>query len=738
MLSSTEFIQFILSGESKPSAAVAAPSEAALPEGFEGFDSGSKPGGGPADSASFARRLLEAAGFGLPALVQRDSVIRSSDAVARYLPERASYWPKTSTRPYQTLLFETRLTHRELLAIPAFRSRSLSHLDIVEDALARLVSEALEGFQKGGEGVTADVRKGRKDETLCIVSIVDERDGESVRLICFGTQNKQGEGLETFQLTEQTRFWDPQLAREHLGLLYERQFKRLAGADWQDAFTTTEERKQAEKLLDICTRKSPKKHDIQEGVLDLLDIIAKGFGLRKKPNTERRLQAFELPSDHDIGIDPEERESSFGGQNPFGGVTLRDERSRLLGYIVYPLKTKADAARLRKHLEENNRFHNVLVVYPDEEQASLELWQGHEQLTGKLRKGRGYRDAADVVNLLSRFFVVSKARVRNPSELAEELAFRARYLHRLALRQLAEERKKGPLRELFTAFSDALLHDQPEDLFADAYAQTLTYGLLAARWLSKDDQKATEARFTRQLAAEYLPATSPFLREFFKSVLQAGFEVKLTWLLDDIAALLDRIDVDLVFSRALDLHQALSTDPIIHFYEPFLAAYDANQRRDRGVYYTPDAVVRYMVALSDSALRQFAPGGHSLTSGRVRVIDPATGTGTFLREVVRYAGAHGASASTLSKVVESLRGLEIMVAPYAICHLRLALALASLKQAHTVRVHLADTLGRPAAPPPDLFREVSRTSQGGRGGKRSKRRADLDLGDRESSVQEQQ
>jgi hypothetical protein len=171
MLSSTEFIQFILSGESKPSAAVAAPSEAALPEGFEGFDSGNKPAGGPTDSASFARRLLEAAGFGLPALVQRDSVIRSSDAVARYLPERASYWPKTSTRPYQTLLFETLLTHRELLAIPAFRSRSLSHLDIVEDALARLVSEALDGFQRGGEGVTADVRKGRKDETLCIVSI---------------------------------------------------------------------------------------------------------------------------------------------------------------------------------------------------------------------------------------------------------------------------------------------------------------------------------------------------------------------------------------------------------------------------------------------------------------------------------------------------------------------------------------------------------------------------------------
>ena len=170
------------------------------------------------------------------------------------------------------------------------------------------------------------------------------------------------------------------------------------GYGWQEAFTTTEERKQAAKLLAVCTRKAPRKHDIQESVLNLLDTIAKGFGLRKRPKTERRLQAFDLPPDHDIGIDPEERKSSFGGTNPLGGVTLRDERSRLLGYIVYPLKNATHASRLRKHLRKNNRFHNVLVVYPDEKQASLELWQGGEQLTGKLRKGQGYRDAADVVS----------------------------------------------------------------------------------------------------------------------------------------------------------------------------------------------------------------------------------------------------------------------------------------------------------------------------------------------------
>ena len=437
--------------------------------------------------------------------------------------------------------------------------------------------------------------------------------------------------------------------------------------------------------------------------------MRKALDSRRSPILNARLQAFELPSDHDIGIDPEERAGKFGGHNPFGGVTLRDERSRLLGYIIYPLKTKGDATRLRQHLEANNSFHNVLVVYPDQDHASLELWQGREPLTGKLRQGHGYKDAAEVVNLLSRFFVVSKAKVKNPGDLAEELAFRAQYLRRLALHQLSEERKGGRLRELFEAFSVALIHTQTESDFADTYAQTLTYGLLAARWLAKDRSPDIDRRFTRQVAVDYLPTTSPFLRDFFADVLQAGFEAKLTWLLDDIAALLERIDVGFVFRESVDLNHALSVDPIIHFYEPFLAAYDADQRRDRGVYYTPDAIVRYMVASADRAASTESPHLGSLCSGQRRIVDPAAGTGTFLREVLRYCDAHGATPNTLDRLVRSLRGLELMAAPYTICHLRLALAVnAILPSKHAspaIGVHLADTLDPAIEPPPTLFRE---------------------------------
>lgn len=746
MLSSADFIQFILNGGGGPVPMPGEPSSSALPDGFEGFDAeAEQPSTGEGGTTSFARRLLEAAGFGLAQLVERNSVIRSSDAVASFLPERAAYWPKTATRPYQTLLFEAAMTSGELLKIPAFRNTELRHLDDLEAALARLVSEALDGFQKGGEGVTADVRKGRREETLCIISILDQREGQSVRLVCFGTRNKQSEGLETFQITEQTRFWDPQLASEHLRLLYERQFKKLAGPDWQDAFTTTDERKQAEKLLEICTRKSPKEPDIQEGVLDLLDIIAKGFGLRKPPN-RRRLQAFALPTDHDIGIDPEERESAFGGNNPFGGVTLRDERSRLLGYIVYPLKNKADASRLRKHLAENNRFHNVLVVYPDEDQASLELWQGHEQLTGKLRKGQGYKDAADVVNLLSRFFVVSKAKVRNPTELAQELAYRARYLRRLAVKQLDEEQDKGPLRNLYNAFKEALVHDQSEDEFADAFAQTITYGLLTARWTGNDQLVGAGERLTRQTALKHLPAASPFLNELFRSALSVRLDEqrgRLLWLVDDIADLLDRIDVTYVFGVG-DKDSDNATDPVIHFYEPFLAAYDKELKNKRGVFFTPRPVVSYIVQSVHELLQnEFGlddglastdtwgdvakriaglkiPEGVNATDPFVCILDPATGTGTFLFECIEVIertmknrwrmelATHPDDQVIAARwreyvpkhLLPRLCGYELMMASYAVAHLKLYFKLAEtgykLSDSDRLGVYLTNTLELPS------------------------------------------
>lgn len=746
MLKKEEFISFILEGpkqspkSEKQAAQNSAPASDLMSFGFE--TPAVTTTQGEAD-ASFAQRLLEASAFGKPDYVQTTSLIRNTDSVARHLPPRAAFWAKTPSRPYQTLLFEADISHRDLLAIPAFKSRKISHLDMVEDALARMVSEALEGFQRGGEGVTADVRKGRKEETLCIVSIRDERDQEPVRLICFGTVNAKTGGMETFHLTEQTRFWDRQLAKDHLGLLYERQFKKLGTANWQEAFTTSDERKQAEKLLEVCSKKSPQTTEIQEHVITLLDTIAKGFGLKCKSGQTRRLQAFALPSDHDIGIDPEELSKKLDGKNPFGGVTLRDEKSRLLGYIVYPLKKKEDATQLRSYLKQHNRFHNVLVVFPDGDETTLELWQGQETLSGKLRKDHGFKDAAEVVSLLSRFFVVSKAKVRNPMELAQELAYRARYLRKLALMELEDEPKEGPLRNLYKTFKKTLVHDQTEGEFADAFAQTLTYGLLTSRWIGNERLAACGDRFTRQNALKYLPSTSNFLGELFKTALEVNLSEhrgRLLWLVDDIADLLDRINVTYIFGIG-DKNSDQATDPVIHFYEPFLAAYDNELRNKRGVYFTPRPVVSFIVrsvhellqtefgledGLASTATwgdmqRSFPdlklPKGVTSTAPFVCILDPATGTGTFLYECIeviertmkeKWCNALQKDSWNDPEIVARWReyvpkhlltrlyGYELMMASYSIAHLKLAFKLGEtgyhVKDHERLHVYLTDSL----------------------------------------------
>ena len=211
-----------------------------------------------------------------------------------------------------------------------------------------------------------------------------------------------------------------------------------------------------------------------------------------------------------------------------------------------------------------------------------------------------------------------------------------------------------------------------------------------------------------------MPTTSQFLKSFFQKVLKATFKFKLTWLLDDIVDLLDRIDIDHVFGddykRTCD-----SSDPVIHFYEPFLDAYDPDVKQSRGVFYTPDAIVSFMIGTVHSALltklalplgladdttwgeyasqRQISlPPKTCPDDPVVSILDPAAGTGTFLKHAIltihetltthwRDSGLSYAQTRrswndyVTTQLVRRINGLEVMAAPYAICHLKLALTL---------------------------------------------------------------
>ena len=299
-------------------------------------------------------------------------------------------------------------------------------------------------------------------------------------------------------------------------------------------------------------------------------------------------------------------------------------------------------------------------------------------------QGRVVADRAGIERVkavFDAFFAADPPTVHDPRELSERMAAKARLLRDGIGRIFGQEGGGGPLHELLNAYRDVLIGGlQPSD-FADLQAQTAAYGLFAARCL----HDPTAGPFTRQSAA--FAETTPFLRDVFGRIAGPGIDPRIAWIVDDLALLLDRTDMAAIladFGR-----RTRREDPVVHFYEDFLAAYDPELREVRGVYYTPEPVVSYIVRSVDWLLRDrfgLADGLAETSAGDgegrpVLILDPAAGTGTFLREAVARIretiegkGLGGAWPDYVRHhLLPRLFGFELLMAPYAICHLKLAL-----------------------------------------------------------------
>ena len=310
---------------------------------------------------------------------------------------------------------------------------------------------------------------------------------------------------------------------------------------------------------------------------------------------------------------------------------------------------------------------------------------------GRLNGGGIVYDSAgarQAAILFDEFFDAHFRFINNPRELARRMASKARLMREGIRRILAQEGASGALHDLLKAYRDVLISDLAPDDFADLQAQTAAYGLFAAS--CRHDPGA--GPFTRQSAV--FAETTPFLRDVFGRVAGPGIDPRIAWIVDDLALLLDRANMDAILA---DFGKRRgSEDPVVHFYEDFLAAYDPDMREMRGVYYTPEPVVSYIVRSVDRLLRdQFnladglantekvevgTSGGERGESPRVLILDPAVGTGTFLREVISTIratiteqGLAGAWPEYVrDHLLPRLFGFELLMAPYAICHLKLA------------------------------------------------------------------
>ena len=322
---------------------------------------------------------------------------------------------------------------------------------------------------------------------------------------------------------------------------------------------------------------------------------------------------------------------------------------------------------------------------------------------GKSGKLAPEKDGAiAVTDLLSGFLTRKGEQINDPKTLALRMA-RLTHLIRDMIVAAFEAKAASPtLRDLHAAFEKALIPDLPKPQFADMFAQTLAYGLFAARV----NHHGPPGSFKRLGAASEIPKTNPFLRQLFETITGTALdEEPFAGFVDDLAQLLADTDIDAVLA---DFGKRTARqDPVVHFYETFLAAYDPKLREARGVYYTPEPVVSYLVrsvdyllktrfgcanGLADTATveyeREEANGGKpkkvKASSPRVLILDPACGTGTFLytvidhirAEFIRQGNAGMWSAYVQNHLLPRIFGFELLMAPYAVAHFKLGMQLA--------------------------------------------------------------
>ena len=297
--------------------------------------------------------------------------------------------------------------------------------------------------------------------------------------------------------------------------------------------------------------------------------------------------------------------------------------------------------------------------------------------------------------------------IETAKELAEQLADVSRKIEQAIPGVYNAERPDGYLHNLLTSFQRELLPtlklqaDNDKDYsFADIYAQTISYGLFTARVFShtvyerKQDEENPECKetdFNRQNAWERLPETNPFLRRLFRDVSQQPVTELGEDLADSIAEIFSILRAAKMDAILADFRAKMNQeDIVIRFYEDFLADYKPKMRERRGVYYTPEPVVSYMVRSVDILLKEKFNKPLGLADPEVMILDPACGTGTFLlwifREIHRkfekspellMAGLADESWSGYVKerLLPRIFGFELLMAPYAIAHLKLGLFL---------------------------------------------------------------
>ena len=382
-----------------------------------------------------------------------------------------------------------------------------------------------------------------------------------------------------------------------------------------------------------------------------------------------------------------------------------DGRQKVVGYIEAKkpgenLDIIEDSEQLKRY---RSTFPNLILTdfyeYRLYRNGDLldKVFIGRQFIAKKLKTVPPVENEEKFLTLLEKFFSFSLPKVFTAENLAVELAKRTGFLRdEVVVKELEEqEQGKGAIFGFYTAFKQYLVSDLSQKDFADIYSQTITYGLFAARTKANGE-------FNRRLAYDLIPHTIGILRDVFSFISLGKLPQQMEVIIDDIAEVLYAADVNKILDEYY--RKGKGEDPIVHFYETFLNIYDPNTREKRGVYYTPEPVVKYIVRAIHDLLKTHFDLPDGLASKELTLLDPAGGTLTFPAEAIKLAveefvGKYGDAGKTKlikNQILKNFYAFELMMAPYAIGHIKISFLLEELgytmQEDDRFKLYLTNTL----------------------------------------------
>ncbi|GAA9910458.1 DNA methyltransferase [Helicobacter pylori] len=444
-----------------------------------------------------------------------------------------------------------------------------------------------------------------------------------------------------------------------------------------------------ESIKDLTPEKNELTHrlSLQNLLNRLKDHFNKEFKIEHEPKKEQ-------------GSQPDFR-VSFQGLN-IGYI----ENKRVGVNLKQLLKNDLKNDQILKYLELNpnlmlTNYLNFMWVGKDENNAPLikkEISVASLDELSKPLKPKPQTER-DLIELFKSFFNHEAALITNAKDFATHLSPRTKYLKDA----LIKYQEKVQVSSIFNNFKEYLYEELSFEDFSDALAQTLTYSLFLAK-LNHPFEK-----INLDNVRSSIPKNFAVIREMADFLKKLDEIKEIQWLLNEILSSINHVDMDSILKDLND-----DKDPYLHFYETFLSAYDSKLRESKGVYYTPDSVVKFIINALDSLLKTHfkdAPLGlkSALDNENIKLLDFATGTGTFLLEAFRKAlemrktsdGGISTKEDKYQNLLKQFYGFEYLIAPYAIAHLNLSQAFKEefkkpLKENDALKIILTNTLIQPS------------------------------------------